>query len=112
MIELTELLGPALGHTQFGELGGDILPVRGGAHLLVDVENPAIHADVKRPARRERLVLVDDPVRGCHLTCGIAEKRVIDSQRLRERLVRLRRVDTDGEMRDVELTNGVATLTE
>ena len=41
-----------------------------------------------------------------------ADVALVDAKRLRERLVRLRRVNADGEVRDFEGANLVATLTE
>jgi len=86
--------------------------VRPRADLLVDIQNPPIHPDVKGPSRRERLILVDDAIRGRDLLGRIAQQGIVDAERLREGLIRVRRIDADREMRDIELSNRVATLTE
>ena len=83
-----------------------------GAYLLVDIENPAIEADVKRPSRCEWLILVDDAIRGRDLFGGIAQQRIVHAERLRECLVRLWGIDADRKIRHVELPNRVAALTE
>jgi hypothetical protein len=106
------LLRPALGDTEFCELGRDILAMRGRTDLLVDVQDSSVRADVKRPARGERLIFVDDAVRGCNLFGGIAQQRIVDTQRLRERLIGFRCIDADREMRDVEFSDRIAALTE
>lgn len=80
--------------------------------LFVDVHDPAIEADEERPARGERLIFVDDAVGGRHRLGRVAEQRVIESQRLREGLVRFGGVNADREMRDVEAPDLLATLTE
>jgi hypothetical protein len=53
--------------------------MRGGTHLLVDVENPAVETDVERPPRRERLILVDNAIRRGDLPRGIAQERIVDA---------------------------------
>src|SRR5918993_2883449 len=70
------LAGAALGDPEFGELRGNVLPVRGWTHLLVDEQNAAIDADVERPARCERLILIHDTVRRRDLLGRIAEQRI------------------------------------
>jgi len=86
--------------------------MRGWAHLFVDVENPTVRADIERPSRGERLVLIDDSVRRRHFLRRIAQQGIVGAQRLREGLVRLGRVDADREVRDVEGADGIAALTE
>jgi hypothetical protein len=85
--------------------------MRRRADLLVDVKN-AVGADVERPARCERLIFVDDAIRGRNFFRGIAQQRVVHAERLRKRFVGLRRVDANREMRDVERPDNIATLTE
>jgi hypothetical protein len=41
---------PSSGNPELGEFGGHGFPMRCGTHLFVDVENPAIDADVERPS--------------------------------------------------------------
>lgn len=83
-----------------------------GADLLVDMENPSIEANVKRPSRSERLILVDDAVSGRDLFGGVAQQGIVYCERLRERLIRLRWIYADREVRHVELPNRIAALTE
>jgi hypothetical protein len=42
----------------------------------------------------------------------IAQKREVESKRLRERFVHVRRVDANREIRDVKCPDVIATLTE
>ena len=86
--------------------------MRRGIDLLVDVHDPAVEADEERPARRERLIFVDDAIGLCDGLGRIAQERIIDAERLRKRLVGFRCVDADGEVRDVEAPDVLATLTE
>lgn len=102
----------ASGYTQFSKLRRDVLAMRGWTDLLVDEQNPPVETDIERPARRERLIFIDDAVRRCDGSCRIAEQGVVDSQGLRECPVGFRGVNADPEMRNVELSNRVATLTE
>ena len=111
-MNLPDLLSPTPRHTQFREFGSDVHPVDRRTDLFVDVENSAIESDVEVPPRRERLILIDDPVRGRDGAGRIAEERIVHTQRLCERFVGLGGVDADREMRNVELSNGIATLTE
>ena len=79
---------------------------------LVDVQDPSVEANEEGPARGERLVFVDHAVRRGHGLGRIAQQRVVDAERLRERLVDVGGVDADREMRDVETPDLLATLTE
>jgi len=83
-----------------------------GTDLFVDVQDAAVEADEERPARRERLVFVDDAVGGGDDAGRIAQQRVVDAQRLREGAIGLGGVDADREERGVEAPDFVATLTE
>ena len=86
--------------------------MRRGIHLFVDVQDAAVEADEKRPARRVRLILVDHAVRRRHRLGWIGQQRIVERERLRERLVGLRRIDADREVRDVEPPNLFATRPE
>ena len=86
--------------------------MRNGTDFFVDVKNPAVGPDVEGPARRKRLILVDDAIRRGDLFARIAQQRIIDTERLRERLVGFRGIDANRKMRDVERADGIATLTE
>jgi hypothetical protein len=99
-------------HTELGELCGYGLAVSGRPDILVDIRDPAVGADVERPPGREWLIRVDDAVRGRDRLGWIAEQRIVHPKRLREGPVRLRRIDTDGEVRDVERADLIPTLTE
>jgi hypothetical protein len=82
------------------------------SHLLVDIENLSIEANVKGPPRGERLILVDNAVCGRDLFGGVAQHGIVQAERLRERLVRLRLIYADREVRHIELPNRIAALTE
>jgi hypothetical protein len=86
--------------------------VSGGTHQLVDIEDAAVGADVERPSGWKRLIRIDHAVSRRDALVGITQERIVDAKRLPERLVRLRRVDADGKVRDFEGANLVATLTE
>jgi hypothetical protein len=94
------------------ELRGHDFPLRDGIHLLVNVENAAVLPDIERPPGRERLVFVDDAVRLRDEFRRVAEQWVVDTQRLRKLPVDLRGIDANRKIRDVELSNRIATLTE
>ena len=80
--------------------------------MLVDVSDPAVPPDVERPARRERLIGIDHAVGSRHGPRWIAQKRVVDTERLRECLIRLSSVDTDRKVRNVKTPDLIPTLTE
>ena len=42
--------GPALGNPQFRESASNHLALRGWAHLFVDIKDPTVDANIKRPA--------------------------------------------------------------
>ena len=106
------LLRAAATDAKLSELRGHDLPLRDGIHLLVDVENAAVQPDIERPPRRERLVFVDDTegLRGG--LRRITEQRVVDAKRLCKLPVGVGCVDAGREIRDIELPNRIATLTE
>jgi hypothetical protein len=80
--------------------------------VLVDIGDAAVGADIKGPPGRKRLVAIDDAVRGGDGSRRVTQNRVIHAERLREGSVRLRRIDTDREIGDVEVSNLVPTRTE
>jgi hypothetical protein len=94
------------------KLRDDPLPLRGRTHLFIHVQDPAVDADIKGPSRREWSVFVHNAVRRRDRSGRVAEKRVVDPERLGEGLVRLRRIDADGKVCDVERPDVVAALTE
>jgi hypothetical protein len=103
---------PTLGNAEFGKLGRDRAPVRPRTHLLVDIENSTVEADVEGPARSKRLIFIDNTVCLRNALARIAEQRVVNAHGPREGLVDVCRIDTDGEIGHVERPNVVATLTE
>ena len=107
-----DLLRSPARHTHFGELRRDHSTVCSRVDLLVDVQNAAVEADVKRPPRREGLIVVHNSVGAGDCFCRVAQQRVVDTERLRERLVGFRGIDADRKMRDVEAPDLIATLTE
>ena len=86
--------------------------MRGWIHLLVDVQNAAVKADVERPPRREGLIVVDNAIGPRDGFGRVAQQGIVDAKRLRKCLVGLRRIDADRKMRDVEPPDFIATLTE
>jgi hypothetical protein len=84
----------------------------GRVHLLVDVQDAAVEADVEGPSRREGLIVVDDPVGSRDGFGRVAQQRIVDAKRLRKGLVGLRRINTDRKVCDVEAPDLIATLTE
>ncbi len=96
----------------WASFSGNGLPVGRGTHQFVDVEDAAVGADVEGPSGWKRLVLIDHAIGHRDTFVGIAQERIVDAKRLRERLVRVRRVNADGKVRDFEGANLVATLTE
>ena len=84
----------------------------GRVHLLVDVQDAAVEADVEGPSRGEGLIVVDDPVGSRHGFGRVAQQRIVDAKRLGKGLVGLRRINTDRKVRDVEAPDLIATLTE
>jgi hypothetical protein len=86
--------------------------VSGRPYILIDVRDAAVGVDVERPAGREWLIRIDDTVGGRDRLGWIAEERVVNTKRLRKGPVRVRRIDADPEIRDVERADLIATLTE
>jgi hypothetical protein len=100
------------GDAEFGELGRHRSPVRRGAHLFVDIEDPTVDADVEGPARGERLIFINDAICLRDALVRIAEQRIVHTQGPREGLVGVQLVDAGGEIGHVERPKVVATLTE
>jgi hypothetical protein len=82
------------------------------AHQLVNVENPAVGANIERPSGRERLVRIDHAVGQGDVFIRITQERIVDTKRLRESLVCISVVNADSKVRDVEGPDFIATLTE
>src|SRR4029078_11567622 len=75
-------------------------------HLLVNLLNASVDADIKRPSRRKS-ARAEHAIRTRHGFAGIAENRKIDPHRLRELAVGLRTIDAGAEIRHVEVTQHV-----
>ena len=81
-------------------------------HLLVNEENLPFRADVECPTLRQRTALVNNTVSLCDFLSRIAEDGVIELKRFGELLVHLRGIAAGGKVGNIELTKGVAALTE
>jgi hypothetical protein len=97
---------------ELGELGDNGLAVRRRTHVLVDIRDSTVGADIEGPPRRKWLIGVNHAVGGRNVSRWIAQERVVHAERLRERLVRLGSIDADREVSDVEVPNLIPTLTE
>lgn len=86
--------------------------MRRGIHLFVDVHDPAIKADEKRPPRRKWLIFVYDAIGQRHGLSRITQQRIVDTEGLCKRFVCLWRVDANRKVRNVETADVLATLTE
>lgn len=100
------------GDAEFRELADDGLSVLPWTNRFVDVQNPAVQADVERPADGWSRVVLDHAVRPPDLARSIAEQRIIDRQRLGKSPEFVRRIDARREMLDVERANRIAALPE
>ena len=65
-------------------------------HVTVDLEDPTVFADVKRPARGKP-ARAEHPIPARHGAGDIAENRIVDSHRRRERVVGVRPIDAGAE---------------
>src|SRR5205085_5808100 len=83
-------IGPALGNPKFRKSARNHPALRRRAHLFVDIQDPAVDADVKRPARRARLILVDDAVGLRGFLERVAEERIVETERRGKRSYRVR----------------------
>ena len=101
----------ALLDSQLRQLRRDIRAGRRRLHRFVDVENPAVGADVERPARCEAQS-AQNTVGGRNLFRRIREDRVVGLDVLGELPVLFRVIDAGREVSDVELPDGLAALTE
>lgn len=107
-----ELAASPARDAELRQLRRNHLALRRRIDPLVDVHDAAVEADEERPPRGKRLIFVDNAVGLRHGFGGIAQQRIVDAQRLRKRLVRFRRIDAGGKMRDIEPPDFLATLTE
>lgn len=83
-----------------------------GVDLLFNMEDLAILANEKRPAPRQRPIIVYDSVFSCHFLFGITKQRIVEFKFLRKFLVELDRIAASAEVSDIELSQGFTTLTE
>ena len=100
-----------LGHAELAELGGDVLTGACDLDRFVDVQDLAVDADVERPARGHS-GRAEYAVGGSRGFGGIGEDGIVGFDVLGELGVRLGVVNADGEVGDVERSDGFAALTE
>jgi hypothetical protein len=100
------------GHAELGEHGGDGFAMSRRAHVLVDVGDAAVGADIESPARCKGLIDVDDAIGLRRRPRRIAEDGIVDAKRLSERPVGFGCVDARRKVGNIERPNQVATLTE
>ena len=81
-------------------------------HFLVDEQDLAVRVNVDRPAKRDLSFRGHHAKRFGDFLGRIAEDRVIKLQRFGELLVDVFGVAASCKIRDIELFDGVATLTE
>jgi hypothetical protein len=96
---------------QLRELRRNIRAGRRRLHRFIDMENPAVGADVERPARCEAEA-AQNTVGGRNLFRRIREDRVVGLDVLGELPVFFCAIDAGREVSDVELPDGLAALTE
>lgn len=63
--------------TQLLERRHDVRSVRSGIHLLVDVQDLAVFANVKRPTKRKLPFRGNNTIATGHLPAGIAEDGIV-----------------------------------
>ena len=81
-------------------------------HFLVDEQNLAIRADVNRPAKWNLAFRGHHAISFGNSLGRIAEDRVIEFQRFSKLLIDVFCVAASCKISDIELLDGVATLTE
>ena len=97
---------------QFFQFSGDVLAVRIRFHFLVDEQDFAVRADVNRPAKRNLTFRGHDAIGFGNFLGRVAEDGVIEFERLSKLGVDVFCVTTSCKISDLELLDGVATLTE
>src|SRR5436190_6934202 len=86
------VLGFLLRHAQFLQLGGNVRAVVGSFDFIVDRENLAVFANVKRHARGGLFLGWEHPVSLCRIASWVAQDGVVGVERFGEFLVLLGRV--------------------
>ena len=86
--------------------------MRGRIHLFVDVQDPAVPADIESPSSRGRRAAAYDAIRRGDTFSRIAQQWVINPDLRGEPAVGFGGVHTRCEQRDIELAQGIAALTE
>lgn len=81
-------------------------------HFLVNEQDLAVHADVNRPAKWDLTFRGHDAIRFGNFLGWIAEDRVIEFQRFSKLGVDVFCIAASCKISDLELLDGVATLTE
>ena len=81
-------------------------------HFLVDEQDLAVCADVNRPAKWNLAFGGHDAIRFGNVLGGVAENGVIEFQRFSKLGVDVFCVAASCKISDLELLDGVATLTE
>ena len=99
-------------NTQLGQLLGDVGTVFRGLYVLVDVENFAVLADVKRPPVGKAALFVEHAVIVGGFLVGVAENRKVEIERFGEFLIYVGRIDAGRKIGDLELPQIFATRTE
>ena len=79
--------------------------------MVVDVSDLALFVDVDRNAAGHASRVEDSKCLGRFLA-GVTENRIIEIERLGELLIDVGWIDASGEVGDIELTQGLAVLTE
>ena len=97
---------------EFGELGDNVLARRTRTHVLIDVGDPAVGADIERPPRCKWLIAINHAVCGSGGLRGVTQDRIIHAERLRKLLIGLGSVHTDREVGDLEVPDLIPTRTE
>jgi len=81
-------------------------------YFLVDEQNLAILADINRPAKWNLALGSHDAIRFGDLLGRIAEDRVIQFERFSKLFVDVFCIAASSKISDLELFDGIATLTE
>ena len=80
-------------------------------HGFVDIENLAVLSDVIRPSIGQAAGVEASEGFG-KLFAGIAQDRIVEVQTLRKIFVLFSGIDARGEIRNIEVADQIATLTE
>ena len=81
-------------------------------YFLFDVQNLAIHSNVKSPTARVLLGRIDDAIGGCNFLLWVTEDRVIELETLGKSRILVDGIAAGGKVGDVECEDLVAARTE